>query len=150
MLLTTQRKLACKLTAEELDKAKTDLSLVCREEDDVDAERKAVAKHFSTRLEEVGGRRRVLVDKIQSRQEYRDVECEWRPDYLKGKKTLVRLDTNENVETVLLTERERQTGLELKVEDSEEPEGEQPNTLAEKLVQARAKRGKGNGGAAKN
>lgn len=130
-----QRTLSCKLTPEELDTAKTDLSTVCREEEDVSEEKKAVQKSFATRLEEIRLRRITLVGKIQSGTEYRAVECEWKPDYLKGNKTLFRTDTREAIQTVLLTERERQTELDVTSEGDNPPEDE---TLADKPTEARA------------
>lgn len=143
MKITEVRTLSCKLTAEELDKAKTDLSLTCREEEDVTEEKKANGNAFKTRLEEIALKRRSLVGKIESRTEHRPVECEWMFDYKKATKTLVRTDTGEAVQTVTLTERERQTELDVTAAKTAEKEGTEEGTKEPtNLPDARAKRGR--------
>ena len=107
------RTLSVVLTEEELQRAMVDLSTTCRDEDNVEDEKKSVVKQYASRLEGIAAVRKLLVQKIQSRSEPRPVECEWRPDYKRGNKALLRLDTFEAVEVIPLTDRERQVGMDL-------------------------------------
>lgn len=99
--------------AERLENAKQ-LAEALSESDRIDGELERVKADFKSRTTTVQAKIGSLRDKVTSGYEMRETKCEWRFDSpKKGKKSLVRLDTKEVVETVDMSEADKQGELPL-------------------------------------
>jgi hypothetical protein len=102
------RELACKLTADELlqrGDAMADCELVI---DKLKDKRGKLSKKIGEKRKE----RFDLAEMIERGEETREVNCEWREDFAKNVKRLIRRDTGNEVEHVTMTAEERQLSME--------------------------------------
>ena len=102
------RELACKLTADELlqrGDAMADCEMVI---DKLKDKRSKLSKKIGEKRKE----RFDLAAVIERGEEDREVSCEWREDFAKNVKRLIRRDTGEEVEHVTMTAEERQLMIE--------------------------------------
>lgn len=65
-------------------------------------------KQAKAKISQTEGRINELSEKVYSEKEFRETSCEWCYDFEKGTKTLWRLDTNEEMETEIISEYEKQ------------------------------------------
>ena len=94
-----ERKLAVKLTAEELRERSKDLANALHEYDEIEAEKKRVTANLGERLKELRSEATELADIVKHGREFSYVTCSWSEDTVSGKLILVREDTGEVVET---------------------------------------------------
>lgn len=102
------RELACKLTADELlqrGDAMADCEMVI---DKLKDKRSKLSKKIGEKRKE----RFDLAEMIERGEETREVNCEWREDFAKNVKRLIRRDTGGEVEQVTMTAAERQLMIE--------------------------------------
>jgi hypothetical protein len=102
------RELACKLTADELlqrGDAMADCEMVI---DKLKDKRSKLSKKIGEKRKE----RFDLAEMIERGEETREVNCEWREDFAKNVKRLIRRDTGNEVEQVTMTAAERQLMIE--------------------------------------
>lgn len=106
------KQLEVSLTDPEVAAYAESLAIEVKNNLDVKAEAKAAAKEFKGRLDMIDIDVKNFAERVRSKKEYRSVECEWKVDFDRNTKTLVRLDTMREVETRVLTAEERQLVLE--------------------------------------
>jgi hypothetical protein len=102
------RELACKLTADELlqrGDAMADCEMAI---DKLKDKRGKLSKKIGEKRKE----RFDLAEMIERGEETREVSCEWREDFAKNVKRLIRRDTGGEVEQVTMTAAERQMMIE--------------------------------------
>ena len=102
------RELACKLTADELlqrGDAMADCEMVI---DKLKDKRSKLSKKIGEKRKE----RFDLAEMIERGEETREVNCDWREDFAKNVKRLIRRDTGGEVEQVTMTAAERQMMIE--------------------------------------
>lgn len=105
--LKETRSLQCRLTSSEiLERVKT-LAARISGQKQLEAER----KKLNSQLNGIKTAIDKLTHIIEVGKESRDVECSWQFDYNQSKKTLIRLDTTEYLETQTLTQDEIQMKL---------------------------------------
>lgn len=104
----TRRPLACHLTEKEVLTFSKELSSVLSEKARQDGELASFQSHARAKIKELDARTSQLSEKIYSEKEYRDTDCEWRYDFAVGTKALWRLDTNEQIDTEIIAEYEKQ------------------------------------------
>ena len=111
------RDLQVPLTPEELltkgeDMAAAELAITALETE---------RSEINTRIADKRGHRHELAEAITKGTELRPVKCEWREDLIANSKTLVRLDTGEELERSALTFEDRQESLSLAAGESRDP-----------------------------
>lgn len=95
-----ERELPCHLTEDEKSERAHDLALNVAEYNKIDDERKASAQEFNDKLKKLDTDQRKLARIVETGLEDRTVVCEWRYNTpRRGQKTLVRLDTHDDVQT---------------------------------------------------
>ena len=104
-----QRPLECKLTEAEFKDRSDKMAAAELLIEQLKEQRKGVNGKIAAAATERGR----LAHIIDTGLEQRAVECEWRDDYAKNVKRLVRLDTGVEVDTRPITADDRQTGLDL-------------------------------------
>lgn len=102
------RELACKLTADELLQ-RGDAMANCEMVIDKLKDKRG---KLSKKIGEQRKLRFELAEVIERGEETREVSCEWREDFAKNVKRLIRRDTGEEVEHVTMTAEERQLMIE--------------------------------------
>lgn len=108
---TVFKELPVKLTEDELKQRGQDLARLHQDLGQKKSELKHVSQDFKTCITDLEGRISNLSRVISNRYEYRETECYWEYDSPPGHKTLIRMDTHEDVERQPLTEQDRQTSL---------------------------------------
>ena len=103
------RILNCKLTEHELMERGEELAAELKGVAELIRERAAINAQIKPREQAVER----LVTVFDTKEEAREVECDWRFDWPKGVKVLYRTDTFEEIERKEITEAERQIQLEL-------------------------------------
>ncbi len=107
----SEEKLYCTLTEREhRDRAET-LARTVRERNTITEDKKAAAAEFKAQVDDRTQQIDKLAEVVRSGKELRDVDCEWRFDFKKNEKSLVRFDTKEVVRRLTLTKRELQIEL---------------------------------------
>ena len=107
----TKEYLECILTTEEhLDRAQ---KLAKANEDLQSAEdrKKDIMAGITAEIKKHEASIGVLTRIVAQGKEYRNVPCEWRINYTRGVKHLVRLDTEETIKTDTVAQKERQAAL---------------------------------------
>ena len=105
------RTLPVLLTAEEMLDRGARAAHLDRREEEITAAANAAKSDYKHQLEAVVAERRLLQERIRSKQEHRDVSCEERHVYRTGKVVVVRCDTGEQIDERPMTDAERQTEL---------------------------------------
>lgn len=105
------RRLKCRLTDDEILERGQQLANAEHAWQKTEEERKETNAEFKESLDTIDARIAALTKAIRDRVEERDVECEVRPDYRVGKNLVIRIDTEETVEALDMTEAERQMEL---------------------------------------
>lgn len=96
-------------TEAELKEKSTQLALECRNLEEVENEKKQVVADFKSKIEGHNATISRLSNHINSGYEYKNVECEVKMNTPKnGKKTTIRLDTNEKLRVEDMTQEEKQ------------------------------------------
>lgn len=118
-----KRRLPVRLTVAELQAASDEIVETLRQIDSIEAEKKAAVTDFKAQLDAKKKRLLDLRATIQSKEDFREVECEWVFECagINGSeltpsmehKTLRRCDTGAAVTTVKITDADRQTALPL-------------------------------------
>lgn len=108
---TEKRQLYCKLTQVEFIERATEFARLSSEVDEIDVERKAVAKGFKDRIGGVHARMAVLRGAVKERREKRDVACSWHADWASKSMLLRRDDTGEVIDARTMTADEVQQGF---------------------------------------
>ena len=103
------KKLICKLTEHECMERGEELAQVFKGIQELEVERARINAQIKPKQQRV----EQLVTIIDTKLEEREVECDWRFDWIKGVKVLVRSDTFEEVDSVKISEEERQIKLDL-------------------------------------
>jgi hypothetical protein len=112
--------LPVEFTQDELDEKREQLSSTVLKYDDVEDEKKRIAKGYTEQLQGLRGDMRRLSKDIRRKNENRTVDCVARfHDPTPGMKTIVRLDTGEVVRTEGMSHDERQENMFDDVEDIE-------------------------------
>lgn len=117
------RNLAFKLTQEEIiDRAKK-LAMVEDELIQLEVKRKMASDEFKDLKKDLDSKRRTLSRAVVDGQDFRPTDCEWKPDWKKNEKQLIRLDTNEIVSSITMTaeDLQRQFNFMDGTESSEKP-----------------------------
>lgn len=107
-----KRFLRYEFTPQELKERSVRLAKVNREIGEAEAERAKSKKQLDDKIKELEGERSSLSTKVIDGSELRHIECKIVYDYDNDSKTVIRLDTGEQVETGIIPEHERQTELE--------------------------------------
>jgi len=102
------RELACKLTADELLQRGDAMAECEMAIDKLKDKRGKLSKKIGEKRKE----RFDLAEMIERGEETREVNCEWREDFAKNVKRLIRRDTGDEVEQVTMTAAERQLMIE--------------------------------------
>lgn len=116
----TRRSLVVNLTEQEIMEYSKELARTTTLQAEIEEEKKTVTSSFKEKLDRCISDSRSLARKISTRQDYREVECEWRFDYNRRVKTLFRMDTWEQVEERKLTADELQDELDFNGPGQEE------------------------------
>lgn len=103
------RNLVCQLTEHELIERGQELDQVLKDIAGLIQERAAVNAKIKPKEQRV----EKLVTIIDTKEEVREVECDWSFNWNSGVKTLYRSDTQEKLESKPITDAERQIQLEL-------------------------------------
>lgn len=111
--LTTKRSLYCDLTDEEFVDRATELADVDEEIAKLDGEKKRVTKEFTDKIGGRVSRKLELRRIVQTKEEEREIECKWFKDFPVQELRLVRLDTNEVIDSRTMTAAELQGELPL-------------------------------------
>lgn len=111
MITKTTRDLMAHLTEKEVADYAQQLARITTSLARIENEKKATMSAFKTRLDRATTDASELANKIETREELRKIDCEWRPDYERRTKTLYRLDTGEELETEKMTHEEMQGAL---------------------------------------
>jgi hypothetical protein len=108
------RKLRCVLTADELLEAGKELAEATNELTEIEEDKKQIVAEFKSRKTAAEARIGVVSNKLRSGYEFRDVACEVAYGLPEpGMKQVRRMDTLEVIESVPLSEEEKQRLLEL-------------------------------------
>lgn len=99
----TRRSLVVNLTEQEITDFSKELARITTLQAEIEEEKKTVTSSYKEKLDRCTSESRSLARKISTRQDYREVECEWKFDYNRRMKTLFRTDTWEQVEERKLT-----------------------------------------------
>lgn len=108
---TEKRVLKCLLTDDELIERGLEQATQHKERCRLEVEKTETAAVFKGRIDSLKLELDRLAEVCKTRHEPREVECRWEPDYKRGRKALVRADTGEVVEEMMLTTEERQGKL---------------------------------------
>lgn len=108
-----KRSLPVALTQEELLEKSQELAKDQLDIKDTEARAKDVAADFKAIIAKLDATIGILSRAITNGYEYREVECEWQYNYKTGIKTLTRLDTGKTVKEEIISDHERQIGLEV-------------------------------------
>lgn len=99
--------LPCKLSGEELAEEAQKLTDLLVEIESLEGKKKAVASDFKGKIDALKARVKELTG-VVTHGEVREVECQWDYDWENATKALIRLDTEEEVRVVPVTEEDRQ------------------------------------------
>ncbi len=105
------RTLPHALTDEELLQRGQQQARALEQYDQADADRKAAADQFKQKMTTCWAEAQRLSGIIRTRQEYRETECMWVPDYDHGTVALFRCDSHEMVEERRMTPDELQARM---------------------------------------
>lgn len=120
----TRKSLVVNLTEQEITDFSKELARITTLQAEIEEEKKTVTSSYKEKLDRCISESRSLARKISTRQDFREVECEWRFDYDRRMKRLVRMDTWEQVEERKLTADELQDELDFgKPQQEEHPPG---------------------------
>ena len=108
----TREHLAVKLTEAELLEAGSEVSKDLQDLSAMGDKKADVAADFKSKEKKLDANIAILSRKLSTKEEYRDVNCEWFYDLKKDKKTLKRLDTNEIIRVEDITSNDRQSNFE--------------------------------------
>lgn len=108
-----KKSLAVNLTDEELLTHSKELAKVSQDKEAVERRKKEVADDFKAQVTKLEAEISILSRTIGNGYEYRDVECYWVYDWPRGKKSLMRTDTSEIVQSTNIEEHEKQNRLNL-------------------------------------
>ncbi len=109
-----KKSLSCNLTDEELLAYSKELAKASQDKEGTDRKRKEVADDYKAQITRLDAEISILSRKIGNGYEHRDIDCYWMPDWTTGRKSLIRTDTEEIVQTAAIEESERQNKLSLK------------------------------------
>jgi hypothetical protein len=105
------RSLACPLSEEDFEARAKNLAMARQRARRIEAEKKTAVARFALELKDVNEEIDGLAEIVKSGVEFRAVTVEWQTDLKKGIKRLVRLDTNDVIDTKALTIEEKQATL---------------------------------------
>lgn len=101
-------ELPCKLTDEERSDKGVALAGLHQQRLEIEEKKKTAMSDFNARIKKVGGDIHYLSTVVNSGKESRNVKCRMDYDWTTGKKTLIRLDTDEVVREEVISDFERQ------------------------------------------
>ncbi len=107
------RSLACDLKQDELLTKGDELSTICQEINELEYKKSAQAKRLKEEIDVLEEKRYKLAGIVKSRQEYRDVECQEKFDYVRREVVTIRLDTGEIVASRAMDLHEYQIEMDL-------------------------------------
>lgn len=113
------RHLVVNLTEEEITRCSQELARVTTQQAELEEEKKTVTSSYKEKLDRCISDSRCLASKISTKQDMREVECEWQMDYDQRLAKLFRLDTFEEVERRKLTADELQEELKFNQQQAE-------------------------------
>lgn len=105
------RSLEVKLTEQEILGKSRELAKAQLDIKEKELQLKSVQDDFKDKISALESEIGILSRAIANGSEYRDIECRWEYDWPGGTKTLVRLDTMEDVKKDVITQQERQQKL---------------------------------------
>lgn len=114
------RHLVVNLTEEEITRCSQELARVTTQQAELEEEKKTVTSSYKEKLDRCISDSRCLARKISTKQDMREVECEWVMDYGNRIAKLFRLDTYEEVERRKLTADELQEELQFTKEEEDD------------------------------
>jgi hypothetical protein len=106
------RALMVGLSEDEVSTCAKELARVTAAQAELEDEKKAATSGFKNRIDRCVADCRALAQKVTTRRELRDIDCEWSPAD-GGKMILTRTDTGEIIDTRKMTEEEHQQALPL-------------------------------------
>ena len=106
------RSLMVGLNEDEIRSCASELARVTASQAELEDEKKAVTSGFKNRIDRCVADCRALAQKVTTRRELRDIDCEWQPSR-DGKMILTRTDTGEIIDSRKMTEEEHQQSLPL-------------------------------------
>ena len=112
MITKVTRSLMVSLTENEIRSCATELARVTASQAELEDDKKAVTSGFKNRIDRCVADCRALAQKVTTKRELRDIDCEWSPTD-GGKMILTRTDTGEIIDTRKMTEEEHQQSLPL-------------------------------------
>ena len=107
------RSLLVKLTEEEVKQRAAELARMTASQAQLEDEKKSTVSGLKGKLDRCIADCRDYAERVTNKREFRDVDCEWSPTPT-GKMILMRLDTQEIIETRRMTGEEQQIHLPLK------------------------------------
>lgn len=127
------RSLKCKLTSSQLLEAGRKLAQECQTLDEIDSNKATVVAQFNAQKKEVSARKERLQSIISTGCEVREVECEAvLHSPTRGYKTIVRLDTHEEVDQQPMTQADMQDSFAFEEEhEPNEGQGEEDGQAVE-------------------
>lgn len=111
MAETIYESLPCPLTDDELAAKRDQIAASVRDAEEVETERREVAKELGDKLKNLGALAKRLAREINERSEHRQIKCRWKKNRTARRMELVRLDTGEIVRTRDMTVDEAQDRL---------------------------------------
>ena len=134
---TAVRNLKCNYSDEEIAEFKNNLVGGLMELENLEIEKKEFNTDISAKIKNKTSEISTLVHSINTGYEYRIVDCDIKIDIDKNEKLIIRTDTNEVIETLTLSDEERQLEIqaneESEVEDSVENVDEENAEKIEKV-----------------
>jgi len=112
MITKVTRSLMVSLTEAEIRSCATELARVTASQAELEDEKKATVSGFKNRIDRCVADCRALAQKVTTKREPRDIDCEWSPTD-GGKMILTRTDTGEIINSRKMTEEEHQQSLPL-------------------------------------
>lgn len=129
------RKLFCKLTEQEYRLKSENLAQLLKNKSDLEISKAETAKSYKEQIDSVQHEINKQIPIVESGEEERDVECLiFYNDPEKGKKRIVRSDTNEEVAIALMTNEECADLFYNSKDDSKSAGSEPPKMLPEPLI----------------
>lgn len=118
--VSCDKELPVQLTEKEVIVYSREMARIQGEKIEREEKKKSVAAEYTAEIKSLSGDVDVLMRKINSNSEQRNVKCKWVMKWDQMEKELVRLDTNEVVRTITILDSERQQHMDFKKAERQE------------------------------
>ncbi len=110
-VITEKRQFVVDLNEKEIATYSNELARVTSEQERLEDEKKSVTSGYKDKIDRLFLDMRTLARKISTKQEMRDIDCEWNFNYRQAMADLIRTDTGEVVAKRAMTAQELQMEL---------------------------------------